>query len=78
MTDEERQEQAEQEWTERKITRALEVMQSARHHELVKRLNECNSGDPEADHSQADSLLIWYINSPEVNEAYNAIDKWYA
>lgn len=46
--------------------------------ELIAALKACNSSDIEADHADADQLLIDYINNPQVTEAYNAIDKWYA
>ena len=45
---------------------------------LVAALKRCNSGDIEADHGNADDLLIEYINDPRVKEAYDAINKWYA
>ncbi len=35
-------------------------------------------GDPEANHGEADQLLIDFINDPDVTAAYGAIDKWYA
>lgn len=34
--------------------------------------------DIEADHSEADDLLVKYINDPEITKAYERIDKWYA
>lgn len=48
--------------------------------ELIDRLKEIGSrqGDPESDHSNADSLLLDYINSQEVTDAFEAIEKWYA
>jgi hypothetical protein len=36
------------------------------------------SGDTEADHARADDALLAYINDPEITEAYNAIERWYA
>jgi hypothetical protein len=47
--------------------------------ELIKQLIALNNnGDTEANHSNADSLLIDYINDPKVKEAYGNIHKWYA
>jgi hypothetical protein len=40
--------------------------------------NEDDARDPEADHARADDLLLEYINDPEIAEAFNAFDKWYA
>ena len=37
-----------------------------------------HSGDPEADHSAADALLLAYIGDPAVTEAFESIEKWYA
>ena len=37
-----------------------------------------NGGDPESDHLQADSLLIDYINDPEVERLFDSINKWYS
>lgn len=34
--------------------------------------------DPEPDHSEADDLLLEFINDPEVKEIYDSIDKWYS
>ena len=47
--------------------------------QLIRALNEeCHSGDKEVDHSEADDLLLQYINDKDIEEAYDAIDKWYA
>ena len=47
--------------------------------ELIIALKELQTyGDPESAHSQADRLLLAYINDTEVTEAFNGIDKWYA
>ena len=45
--------------------------------EALKRLGE-GPYDPEATHGDADALLLEYINSDEVSEAYDALDKWYS
>lgn len=34
--------------------------------------------DAEADHVKADEALLAYIDDPEISEAFEAIDKWYA
>lgn len=34
--------------------------------------------DPEADHLNADELLLEFINDPEVTKAFEYIEKWYA
>lgn len=46
--------------------------------ELIAALRHCTTGDCEADHANADELLLKYINDPEVTAAFNDIDKWYA
>jgi hypothetical protein len=46
---------------------------------LIKKLKVLQeNGDTENDHIDADDLLIEYINDKEIEEAYEAIDKWYA
>jgi hypothetical protein len=34
--------------------------------------------DCEADHSNADQLIVGYIDDPEIAAAFDAIWKWYA
>lgn len=34
--------------------------------------------DPETSHSFTDSLLLLWIDDPEIAEAYGADDKWFA
>lgn len=34
--------------------------------------------DYEKSHGEADELLLRYINDEEIEEAYNALEKWYA
>jgi hypothetical protein len=50
--------------------------------ELLEKLREFANDDDarcaEADHEHADSLLLEYINDPEVTEAFRAFNKWYA
>lgn len=48
--------------------------------ELIESLAECADialSDPEVAHSDADRVLIEFINDAEVTEAYEAIEKWY-
>lgn len=35
-------------------------------------------GDTESAHADADDALIAYINDPEIQAAYDDVDKWYA
>ena len=47
--------------------------------DLVVRLRElAKAGDREAAHGQADAALVEFIGDPEIAEAYEAIEKWYA
>ena len=47
--------------------------------ELLERLRElAKDGDHEAAHGRADAALIDFINDPEIAEAFDAIEKWYA
>ena len=47
--------------------------------ELLQVLKDCAASyDQEGAHIEADEALIRYINDPEITEAFNAIDKWYA
>ncbi len=49
--------------------------------ELINKLKEINQReelDTEKAHSDADDLLIEYINDEEVKYAYDKISKWYA
>jgi len=46
--------------------------------ELINKLEQCNTGDKEKDHSDADDLLLEFIDSDDVKEAYDEIEKWYA
>jgi len=54
------------------------------HKLVVEKLKEIaarqktNKRDIEYDHPEADDILLQYINSKEITEAYNAIEKWYA
>ncbi len=48
--------------------------------ELQFKLAELADGgmDKEADHIQADKLLLKYINDKQVTSNFNRIGKWYA
>lgn len=46
---------------------------------LLDKLRElASSSDLESAHSDADDLLIDFINDSEIRKAYDKIDKWYA
>lgn len=60
----------------RKQTRRIETIKSLRTE--LRRLHAISIADPEAGHIAADEALIAYINDPEVTEAFNRLDKWYA
>jgi len=46
--------------------------------ELIHRMKALITGDTEADHANADELLLQYINVPEVTELFDNIWSWYA
>lgn len=46
--------------------------------ELLRRLRDEVSADPESGHLEADRALLEFIDDPEVTEAFEAIAKWYA
>lgn len=47
--------------------------------ELIAALQALVEDSPgEENHMEADSLLLKYINDPEITEVYDAISKWYA
>lgn len=47
--------------------------------ELVKRLKSLrDEKDKESRHEEADRLLLDYIGSDAVRDAFNELDKWYA
>lgn len=45
---------------------------------ILSRQNSKGRSDIEADHSDADDLLVEYINDPEIKSLYEEIHKWYA
>lgn len=46
--------------------------------ELIEALKNCNTGCEEANHLNADDLLLEYIDDDRVTEAFDDINKWYA
>jgi hypothetical protein len=47
--------------------------------ELLATLRRCRErGDREAAHVDAEEALLDYINDPDIREAYETINKWYA
>lgn len=49
--------------------------------QLLKKLIDIKQnthGDLENDHADADNAILQYINDPEIEKAFDAIDKWYA
>ena len=47
--------------------------------ELLKALRAlAGLRDPESAHSEADHLLLTFIDDDEITEAFEAIPKWYA
>lgn len=44
----------------------------------LKKIGEKYTYDRERAHSEADQLLLAYINDIDVSVAYNNIKKWYA
>lgn len=55
--------------TEKKLTKEelLATLERLRH-----------EGDKEYAHQDADNALLQYIDLPEVTEAFNRLEKWYA
>lgn len=45
--------------------------------ELIAVLNECQLGDPQDSHVDADQALLDYIDDPGVSAAFDALTKWY-
>lgn len=46
--------------------------------EAIKARGDDKGGAGEAEHVDADALLVEYIADAEIAEAYSAIGKWYA
>lgn len=44
----------------------------------LEALAQYNDGDIEANHGDADDLLLELIDDEEITKAYNSIKKWYA
>jgi hypothetical protein len=45
---------------------------------FLKQLSNRRIYDPEEAHLLADDALLAFIGKPEVTEAFNAFEKWYA
>lgn len=58
--------------------RVKESKKARRERVLVELRRLERDGDTERAHVKADALLIELIDDPEVMEAYEAIQKWYA
>lgn len=56
--------------------RASQVERRAKLLELLRGLN--TTFDPETAHGIADDALLAYIADPEIEEAFNTVEKWYA
>lgn len=49
--------------------------------ETLDKLNECHTGDTEADHMRADDELCHFLSVlgfDNIVEKYNAVNKWYS
>ena len=48
--------------------------------DLLRKLKELAElkHDPEVAHSEADELLLSYINDPEIEKAFEEVPKWYS
>jgi len=47
--------------------------------ELIKKLKALQiDTDPESAHSEADDLLLEYINDQDISKEFNDIHKWYS
>lgn len=46
--------------------------------EELKAAAEVSARDPEVGHSQADCALVEFINDPDVTEAFEAVERYYA
>lgn len=48
--------------------------------DLLRKLKELSElkHDPEVAHSEADELLLSYINDPEIEKAFEEVPKWYS
>ncbi len=47
--------------------------------DLIKRLGELkDDGDVEANHKEADGLILDFINDPDITAAFDDVRKWYA
>ena len=46
--------------------------------EQMKRIAADSQSDPESAHSEADDLLLEYINDEEITKAYGEVKRWFA
>ena len=46
--------------------------------QAIAKLESQGGNDIEANHVNADKLLLEFINNPEVERIYNSFEKWYA
>ena len=46
--------------------------------EVLKTFKELEEVDPEVAHSEADELLLRYINDKDIEEAFEEVPRWYA
>jgi hypothetical protein len=56
----------------------METQPTVTRHGLLEALRDLKNDDPESGHLTADELLLCYIGDPEIREAFEALDKWYA
>jgi hypothetical protein len=66
----------------REIGRQIAEHEVWRRRELARELRELcglgDVGDPEHAHTEADRLLLDFIDDDEVRAAFEAVPKWYA
>ena len=46
--------------------------------EVLETFKELEEADPELAHSEADELLLRYINDKDIEEAFEEVPRWYA
>lgn len=44
----------------------------------LRKIKDTKGWDKEVTHGEADQALLDFINDPEIEQAYDAIEKWYA
>ena len=55
-----------------------DLFERQRRYNTDSRLEAERYEDPETWHERADQALLEYINDPEIKEAYEALERWYA